>query len=232
MTSNKRKKEKLASVTALLDGYYASLPKQERQASDLLATLVRTILSQNTTDRNSEKAYLNLRQRYPSWSELAKAPQRDIAAAIRSAGLAQAKSKTVKTVVTVLGDRRDLALASLRQMNDKDAEEMLLSFPGVGIKTARCVLLFGLGRDVFPIDTHIYRVLTRIGILPTKISREKAHRVIDPLIAKGKCYSLHVNLIRLGREICHPQRPACNRCPLRRLCAYAKATQKTDVQLR
>jgi endonuclease-3 len=194
-----------------------SLPRK----SDPLSMLINIILSQATSDDNSRRTFKNLKKHFKTWKEAAKADEKEIADAIRLGGLANQKAKVIKDLlVQIENTHGSLSLSFVEKMNDNDAREYLEKFRGIGPKTVACTLLFASHKEVFPIDTHIFRILKRMGILPEKISDLKAHRLLNVLVPKGKFYSLHVNLIRLGRKICKPREPLCEQCPLVEYCDY------------
>ncbi len=198
-----------------------------RRRTDLIGSFVLTMLSQHTSDLNAERAFGVLKERFPRWEDVANATPRQVASAIRSAGLANQKSGRIRDFVrwikTTFGD---YDLSAMKKMPTDEATKLFTSVNGIGIKTVSVVLLFSLGRDVFPVDTHVHRICRRVGLVPDKATAEQTHHRMAPLIAEGKSMSLHVNLLRLGRTICHARGPQCPDCPLRRLCDYAK----TDVQ--
>ena len=195
-------------------------PKLKRK-SDPLAMLVNIILSQATSDANSERTFKNLRTRFPRWEEVLAADESDIAEVIRLGGLANQKSRVIRELLGQLKAKHgELSLDFLDEMTDAAARDYLLQFRGIGPKTVACTLLFALKKEVFPLDTHIFRVLKRMGVLPARIADAKAHKLLDALVPPGKFYSLHVNLIRLGRRICRPREPLCDRCPLVEYCDY------------
>ena len=211
--------EKLAEVAARLRDRFG--PIQRRPGGDLLSILIGTILSQNTSDLNRDRAYSELRRRFPSWEEVLAAPVEDLEAAIRGAGLHRQRARRIKEVLTrLMEERGELSLEFLRDLPDGEAERWLLSLPGVGKKTAYIVLLFGLGRPFFPVDTHIARVTRRLGLVGPK---QEPHAALAPLVPEGKELELHLHLIRLGREICRARRPRCRDCPLSDLCQYARS---------
>jgi len=190
-------------------------------ARTLLDALVETILSQNTTDANSSRAFRALRQRYPRWHDVLAAPTGDIVAAIRSAGLANTKAPRIKAILARLQEEQgQLSLKHMGRMNNAAAMEYLLSLPGVGPKTAACTLLFGMGRDIFPVDTHIHRLCRRLGIVSNFATAEQTQDSMVSLVPKGRALSLHVNLIRHGRQVCKAQRPQCDGCALAGVCDY------------
>ena len=185
--------------------------------------LVSTILSQNTNDANRDRAFESLRRRFPSWEQVRDASAKEITAAIRPAGLANQKGPRIRKVLQdISSERGALDLMFLKDLPLEDARAWLMKFKGVGPKTAAIVLLFALGRPAFPVDTHIYRVTGRLGLLSEKMTVEKAHVHLERLFQPDTYYAAHLNIIRLGREICLARRPACPRCPLRDLCKYAQ----------
>jgi len=192
-----------------------------KKKSDPLAMLINIILSQATSDANSERTFENLKSRFRSWKEVLAADESEIADVIRLGGLANQKSKVIKALLGQIKEKHgELSLEFLDEMSDSAARDYLLQFRGIGPKTVACTLLFALHKEVFPLDTHIFRVLKRMGILPDNISDAKAHKHLDELVPPGKFYSLHVNLIRLGRSVCRPCEPLCERCPLIEYCDY------------
>lgn len=192
-----------------------------KDKSDALSMLINIILSQATNDSNSKRTFENLKKRFSNWENVLAADETEIADAIRLGGLANQKAKVIKNLLRQIKEKHGvLSLDFLDGMTDEEARDYLLQFRGIGPKTVACTLLFALQKEVFPLDTHIFRVLKRMGILPTKISDEKAHRLLDKIVPKGKFYSLHVNLIRLGRNVCRSQEPLCEQCPLVEYCDY------------
>jgi endonuclease-3 len=190
---------------------------------DALGGLVGTILSQHTSDVNSERAYRQLVATFPTWEQVRDAPVEQVAQAIRSGGLANMKAPRIQEVLRVLTNRLNggpLSLDLLKTHQLSQAREYLRSLPGVGPKTAACVLLFNLGRGAFPVDTHVHRVSKRLGLIGAKVSADQAHAIFDSIVPGEWAYPLHVNLIRHGRRVCHALRPDCERCPLRLECAY------------
>jgi endonuclease-3 len=198
-------------------------PKLSKK-SDPLAMLINIILSQATSDANSHRTFENLKNRFKNWEEVLAADESEIADAIRLGGLANQKAKVIKDLLRQIKEtHKTLSLKFVEKMPDEAARDFLQKFRGIGPKTVACTLLFACHKEVFPLDTHIFRVLKRMGILPEKITDAKAHRLLDELAPKGKFYSLHVNLIRLGRKICRPQEPLCWECPLLEYCDYGAA---------
>ena len=188
---------------------------------DPVGGLIATILSQSTTYLNYGPAFESLLARFSSWDELADAPVDEIADAIRSGGLADQKAARIKDILLRLREERgEVTLDFLADLPPEEATRYLTSFKGVGPKTAACVLMFDLGIQVFPVDTHVFRITGRLGWLPDRATPESAHAVLEPLIPPELRYQLHVNLIAHGRALCRPQRPECGECPIRRWCGY------------
>jgi endonuclease III len=186
-----------------------------------LDELVSTILSQNTNDVNRDRAFESLRMRFPTWEDVRDADPEQIIQAIRTAGLANQKGPRIQEALrSITLQRGSLDLNFLAGLSRDDAQEWLMSFKGVGPKTAAIVLLFSLGMPAFPVDTHIYRVTGRLGLRPQKMNVEQAHKHLSQLFPPQAYYAVHLNIIRLGREICQARRPNCEICPLADLCAY------------
>lgn len=188
-----------------------------------LDELVSTILSQNTNDVNRDRAFAALRQRFPTWEQVRDAPTEAVIEAIRPAGLANQKGPRIQEVLrAITAERGSLDLSFLADWSVEQARAWLLRFHGVGPKTAAIVLLFSLGKPAFPVDTHIYRVTGRLGLRPAKMTVEEAHAHLENLFPPETYYAAHLNLIRLGREICTARKPLCGCCPLREQCAFAR----------
>jgi len=191
--------------------------------------LVSTILSQNTNDTNRDRAFESLRQRFPTWEAVREAESPAVVAAIRPAGLANQKGPRIQRVLQeITAERGSLDMSFLKDLPLEEARAWLMKFKGVGPKTAAIVLLFSLGRPAFPVDTHIYRVTGRLGLRPEKMTVEEAHTHLENLFPPATYYAAHLNIIRLGREICIARKPACGRCPLQEICVYARALVEMD----
>lgn len=190
---------------------------------DPLEELVLTILSQNTSDVNRDRAYGRMRERFPTWEEVADAPLRSLREAIRPGGLANIKAPRIRQVLREIGDREGrMDLSWMRGASDEEVSDYLLSLPGVGRKTVACVLAFSLERPVIPVDTHVLRVSRRLGLVPEKAGADLAHRLLAELVPPRLRVPLHVGLIRHGRTICKAGIPRCESCPLRELCPSAE----------
>ena len=196
---------------------------QWRPSGDALGELIATILSQHTSDINSERAYRQLRAAFPTWEEVRDAPVEAVEAAIRSGGLAQQKARRIQQILRILTERlpgAPLPLAALDALPLDDALAWLRELPGVGPKTAACVMLFSLGKPAFPVDTHVWRVTTRLGLLGAREDANDAHETLQALIPPEWRHTMHIDLIRHGRQICYARKPACFRCPLTAECQY------------
>ncbi len=186
-----------------------------------LDDLVGTILSQNTSDINSRRAFDALKCRYPTWADVLNGDPQEIEATIRPGGLAATKSRRILSVLTAIQAREgSLSLERLAQLSDGEAMAYLLALKGVGLKTAACVLMFGLGRDLCPVDTHVHRVANRLGWVSTR-QPDQTFVALQPQIPSGKAYSLHINLIHLGKHLCTARQPHCTHCPLSIHCPVA-----------
>lgn len=189
---------------------------------DPLEELVLTILSQNTSDVNSDRAYTSLRERFPTWEAAASARPAQMAAAIRSGGLAKVKAPRILAVLREIRVREGrLDLSWMHDATDAEVHEYLSSLPGVGPKTVACVLAFSLGRTALPVDTHVHRVATRLGLLPPGMPAAKAHGVLAEMVPPRLRVPMHVGWIRHGRTICKAGRPRCEECTLVDLCPTA-----------
>lgn len=214
---NEKKRRILLKVSEALERKYG-VPNTD-PLDDPLEVLIRTILSQNTNDRNRDSAYEALRKRFPRWEEIIEADPEAIAEAIQVGGLNQQKARRIKEVLHWVRTRwGGMTLAPLCAMETEKVRGILLGLKGVGPKTAHCVLAFGCGRDVFPVDTHILRVTKRLGLIPAHVTAEKAHELLAQLVPPGKAIPLHLNIIRYGREQCKARRPRCGSCLVPELC--------------
>jgi endonuclease-3 len=200
------------------------VPKPE-PALDPLDVLIETILSQSTSNVNSARAYQNLKRRFPTWDAARRARVSSIEAAIRSGGLARQKSVRIKQLLNEIQKRRgSLDLSFLNKAPLEEAKQFLGSCNGVGPKTVACTLLFACDRPVFPLDTHIFRIARRLGLIPEKCSDDEAHRLMGEMISSKRYYEVHINLIRHGRKICRPRDPLCEQCCLIDYCEYYQRT--------
>lgn len=210
---------KIKTINNILLKYYGKPFRPENKPAPI-DMLIGTILSQNTNDKNSYRAFIKLKENFNSWEEVAALPLQKIENLIKVAGLGKQKSKSIKNVLNSLLKKNKTV--SLDYLNFKSNEEIikeLTLFSGVGVKTASCVLLFAMERNVCPVDTHVHRTVNRIGLVKAK-TPDKTFELIQPLIPENVAHSFHTNLIRLGREICKPSNPNCSICPLIKKCEY------------
>src|SRR5512144_3389809 len=183
--------------------------------------LISTILSQNTNDLNRDRAFNALRAKFKTWEEVREAPTDEVIEAIRTSGLANQKGPRIQQVLRLITEERgNLDLSFLADLPVEEAKAWLTRFNGVGPKTAAIVLCFSLGKQAFPVDTHVYRVTGRIGLRPEKMTVEQAHAHLESIFPPETYYAAHLNLIRLGREICGARKPSCPQCPIIKLCDY------------
>ena len=188
--------------------------------------LVSTILSQNTNDVNRDRAFESLRAKFPAWEQVRDADTNEVIEAVRVAGLANQKGPRIQQVLRdITAERGSLDLGFLADMPLEEARDWLTKFKGVGPKTAAIVLCFSLNRPAFPVDTHVYRVTGRIGLRPEKMTVEQAHPFLESILPPETYYAAHLNIIRLGREICIARKPNCPVCPLYELCDYEPKTK-------
>jgi len=224
---------KILRIHDLLLAEYGDHPWHPR---DPVATLVSTILSQNTNDVNRDRAFERLRARFPTWEAVRDAPLPELIEAIRPAGLAPTKGPRIQEALRrITEERGEISLDFLAGMEVEEARRWLLSLPGVGPKTAAIVLCFALGKPAFPVDTHVHRVARRLGLIPERTSREKAHELLEAIVPPEIYYPFHLNLIAHGRAVCHARAPRCEDCVLREECAYGRRVsnvvrQTSDVK--
>jgi endonuclease III len=198
-------------------------PLDPPRRPDPLEELILTVLSQNTNDVNRDRAYEAMRQRFATWEATAAGNERELAAAIRPGGLSNIKAPRILAILQQIREREggSLDLSWMRRAPSKRIRDYLMSLPGVGPKTAACVLAFSLGRPALPVDTHVYRVARRLGFIERRVDAARAHVVMEEAVPPRLRVRMHVGLIRLGRQICRAGRPACERCPLQDLCPTA-----------
>jgi endonuclease-3 len=195
-------------------------------SGDPLDELIGTILSQNTSDVNSGRAYQQLRAMYPTWEDVLDTSDDELYEAIKAAGLGRIKAPRIKnTLREILRRRGELSLDFLEQLPLEESKRWLTSLDGIGPKTAACVLLFALGKPALPVDTHVHRVSRRLGLIGPTISADAAHTLLESALPPEHVYEFHIDLIRHGRRVCHAQRPECGQCALRDLCDYYAAAK-------
>jgi endonuclease-3 len=218
-----RRTSKVLSPTEIvqrLDDAYGTLPF--RPHGDATAELILTVLSQNTSDSNSGRAFIRLLNEFDDWGAIANGSVKKIERAIQPGGLAPTKAPRIRAILReVYARQRSFDVSFLRDLPLEEAREWLTSLPGVGPKTAACVLLFALGRPALPVDTHVHRVAKRLGLVPEKSTAEQAHHLLEAMVVPDDVYAFHIHLIKHGRRTCHAQRPKCAECVLRDRCPSA-----------
>ncbi|MFZ6030723.1 MAG: endonuclease III domain-containing protein [Chloroflexota bacterium] len=213
-----RRKKALHIHTVLLKTFGEPLWRSPLPPVD---ELVSTILSQNTNDNNRDRAFDALRQCFPNWEAVRDGDPQAVIDAIRPAGLANQKGPRIQATLRQITEQRgSLDLSFLQDLPLEEARAWLMQFKGVGPKTAAIVLLFSLGKPAFPVDTHVYRVSGRTGLRPNDLTVEQAHEYLEALFSPETYESAHLNLIRLGREICTARHPDCERCPISSWCDF------------
>ncbi len=217
---------KLCKIAQILDREYGPrVPSRRRR--DPLDELIETTLSQNTSDVNSGRAFEALKRSMPTWEEVLAAPMPKLVEAIRSGGLANVKAPRIKAILAQIHrEQRHFDLSFLRALPAAEARAYLARFPGVGAKTVACVMLFALGKPAFPVDTHVFRVTKRFGLLDGIGTPEKAQAHFERVVPPAQHYALHLQLIAHGRRVCKAQRPLCPQCALRGLCDYARQARR------
>jgi len=208
-------------VASLLEGEYG-LPRWAHEKHRPVDTLIGTILSQNTSDKNSGPAFDALKRRYSKWEQVLHADTRQLANVIRHGGLPQLKAKRIRGVLAEVKSRNGaITLSPLAKMKPTEAREWLMSIPGIGPKTAAVTLIFGFGMPLFPVDTHIFRLSKRLGWIGKNENYERAHEILDGLVQDSKKMSLHINLIMHGQRTCTARKPKCGECVLNKICPSA-----------
>ncbi len=199
-----------------------------RPHGDPMSELILTILSQNTSDANSGRAFMRLRWRFGTWEELLAANPDEIVPAIQTGGLARIKAPRLKGILEEVWARcGSFDMMFLKELPLDEAKTWLRSLRGVGPKTAACVLMFALGRPALPVDTHVHRVAQRLGLVPAKAGAAQAHDILEAILKPDEVYPFHVSLIKHGRRLCRAQRPLCERCPLLDGCPFGRSNLGT-----
>jgi endonuclease III len=219
MERDSQRKVKILSLK--LEKIYGK--KRWKVHSDPLSELIATILSQNTSDHNSHRAYFNLRSKFKTWDEVRKTSERRIADTIRSGGLADVKAERIKNILNqIYKDKHALNLNFMKKWRTEKIKEYLRKFKGVGEKTIACVLLFALKRPTMPVDTHVLRVSKRLGLVPEKADAKWAETILEELVPQNLIYQFHLNLIEHGRKTCKSANPRCGDCVLFENCVFGK----------
>ncbi|MHA2264640.1 MAG: endonuclease III domain-containing protein [Candidatus Thorarchaeota archaeon] len=215
-------KQKIAKVCKLLVKHYGDTVVEKKLLP--IDELVLTILSQNTNDVNMYRAFESLKAKYKTWDEVLVTSEEELAKVIYSSGFFRIKAKRIQATLKEIKERTgDLDLSLLEDMSKSDATNWLTSLHGVGPKTAAIVLLFCFGMPTLPVDTHVWRVSKRLGLVPMKTSRERAQILLEEIVPKSCVYSLNHNLVKHGREVCKALKPNCNDCFLNKICDYYEA---------
>lgn len=216
---------KVKPIFEALRQVYGDLTWRAESASDPMDELISCILSQSTSDTNRDKGFFALKARYPTWQAVVDAPPPEVVDTLRPAGLANQKAPRIQAVLRRIYDERgEYNIDFLRDMPLDEGRKWLISFDGIGPKTAAIVLCFSFGKPAIPVDTHVHRVSGRLGLIPDKMSADKAHPLMDALIPVDWHYPFHLYLIYHGRETCTARVAHCERCPLTALCDYYAAT--------
>ncbi|KPL05125.1 MAG: hypothetical protein AMJ73_02445, partial [candidate division Zixibacteria bacterium SM1_73] len=214
--------KKIKRLSDLLQKEYGK--KAWRVHGDPLSVLIGTILSQNTSDNNSHKAFSNLKSKFKNWDEVRKARVKKVADTIRSGGLADIKALRIKNILSqIYEENGSLNLSFLRRWQTNKIKSWLRRFKGVGEKTIACVLLFSLNKPAMPVDTHVLRVSKRTGLVPQNSNAAQAEVLLERLVPKDWIYQFHLNLIAHGRMICKPANPLCQDCVLLENCEFGKS---------
>lgn len=218
-TKNISLSKKIGKINDLLVNKFG-IPEKNRKTPDPVDLLIATILSQNTNDRNSYRAFRNLKDNFKDWIDLEKLPASKIEKYIKVAGLGKQKSNAIKGFLRqIKKEKGKISLNYLNKLDNREVLEDLTDYNGIGVKTASCVLLFSMERNVCPVDTHVHRTTNRIGLVSTK-TPDKTFVILNENLPGGIAHQFHTNLIRLGREVCKPSRPLCASCPLIKLCEF------------
>lgn len=212
----------IGRIHSALERHYG--PKRAgRVRTNPLDELIYTILSQNTSDINSHRAFQMLRQVMPTWEEARRASHRKVAEAINSGGLAKLKAARIKSILSEIHrEQGHFDLTFLRDLSTEEVKAYLSRFKGIGPKTVACVLLFSLGKPAFPVDTHVHRVAGRLGLVSAKASPEKTQAFLESMVPPALYYSVHMNMVEHGRKTCKARAPLCHACPLFKVCAYVR----------
>lgn len=222
-------KEKFTAVTQALAQAYGEPTWQPHHPP--VDELVCTILSQATSDINRDKGFYALKKRYPNWESVMNAPAPDVIETIYSAGLANQKGPRIQAALRhIYTERGNISLDFLNELPLDEAQAWLTQIKGIGPKTAAIILLFAFGRPAFPVDTHVHRIMRRLGLIAPKVTADKAHNILQNMGDPDTFYPLHLNLIRHGREICRARNPHCEICVLQSLCNYYTQLTKANEQ--
>jgi endonuclease III len=220
-------RKRTSLITSRLEAAYGEPCWQGRE--NPLDSLVLTILSQSTNDRNRDLAFSRLRDQFPNWEAVCNAETEAIAGAIRPAGLANQKSSRIRDILRwIRATYGTFDLHFLCEQDPHQVRETFLQLKGVGIKTISVVLMVSCGADIFPVDTHVHRLCQRLGLVPEGVSAEKTHALMQPIVPAGKSYSLHMNFLQLGRTVCLARKPRCGECPVALWCPSSNILHESE----
>lgn len=220
----------MEAVLRILEETYG--PRPWHRHGEPVEVLVSTILSQNTSDVNTDRAFASLRARFPTWDAIRTAPTEEVVETIRSGGLANQKAPRIRRALqSILEDWGGYDLTPLAELPVEEARAKLMALEGVGPKTAAIVLLFSLHRPVMPVDTHVYRVAWRLALIPRSLTPEKAHDVLTAMLGNDpdRLYAVHMEMIAHGRALCHARNPECPICPLLAVCPFGQQRVKASM---
>lgn len=221
---NFRQRDRVLEIHMRLVTIYGDRRQLEHN-KDPLSELMNTILSQNTSDVNRDRAYGTLRSRFPTWEDVRAADTQEIEEAIRIGGLSAIKAPRIKDILNHIKEERgSLSLEFLNDMPVKEARDWLVSLKGVGHKTASCVLLFSLDKPALPVDTHVHRVTRRLGLVPSNSTASRTNQILEEIVPPDLYYPFHLNIIAHGRQVCRSQNPKCYACLLKDLCLFEGKT--------
>ena len=218
------KQAKYHQIAPVLEETYG---RKQWKRHDGMDELISCILSQSTTDANRDRGFEALKGQYPTWEQVHHAPQDELVETIRPAGLANSKTPYIQgSLAAIFEERGDYNIDFIEAMPVDEAKKWLQNLPGVGPKTAAIVLCFGYNRPAFPVDTHVHRTGKRIGLLPEKISANKAHDHMEAIVPPDEFYAFHIQLIYHGRALCKARNPQCDACPIKQFCDYYQSLDK------
>jgi endonuclease-3 len=219
--------EKVIRIVKALEDHFG-IPERKSNL-DPLSNLILTMLSQNTNDKNRDRAYQRLKQRFPTWYQVMEADVKELEESIRPGGLAKQKSERIKNILKwIYQENGSLNLDNLCTMNPGEAIEKFCQLKGIGVKTISVVLMFSCGIDIFPVDTHVHRICRLLGLVSKNTTAEKTFWSMKLLVPEGKSFSLHINFLKLGRSICLARKPRCEQCPINRYCDYYQSVQQSE----
>ncbi len=222
-----QRREKYPEVATILEQTYGR--KVWKRRGSALDTLIGTILSQNTTDKNSSRAFNNLKDTYDDYQAVLDAPEEELIEVIRVAGLANQKGPRIQRALrTVLEREGEFNIEFLGELGSDEARDWLTEIKGIGLKTASIVVCFGFGGNCFPVDTHVNRTSQRIGFTPEGTTPNKAHYIMEEIVPPKDYFAFHIQLIQHGRELCKSRKPKCDSCPLTHLCDYYQQQESAN----